>query len=299
MITIDFQSLKTDTSFGGSENGSETDGDYGLASSGADTTSNRVATSPLRSEDVTVTASPLYQSAAATQSGSLFPVFDQGSFSSFYSSGGLRSLSIPTVTPSSASQQNTTQDGDDLEDKKPVENRRKQCKRRLQMTPETVKRSAKTSPVSETSRPDVTTLTHGSVLHVPKVVRPHHSVIEHLNGPPPPQHPQMTSRYPLLPTPTPTISEQAMGVGRYGNSPLAAATAMAYLQATGYDVLTAADIGRWVFAAGQLQSKLDEYSGDCWMTSLVDNRSQDLVADVQQPLDLSPLVKRIAVKQIF
>jgi hypothetical protein len=112
---------------------------------------------------------------------------------------------------------------------------------------------------------------------------------------------QMSSCFPLLSAAS-LVSDPMNS--RFGCSPLAAAAAMAYLQATGYDVITAADIGRWYYSTGHGQSKIDDFSADCWTTKVMDammtsgeDRTKDLVSDVQ-PLDLSPLVKRIAVKQL-
>jgi hypothetical protein len=94
-----------------------------------------------------------------------------------------------------------------------------------------------------------------------------------------------------------SASTSAAAAGQYAFSPtLAAATAMAYLQ-SGYDAIKVNDISNWLYSKGALQSKL--YDGFEWspksvglMTSWPQHND---ATDVQQPLDLSPLVKRITV----
>ena len=232
-----------------------------------------------------------------------FPVFDSTSpFSSFYpsismssQSNGIKGLNGAVATPAQ-------RDGDD---RTPCDKqRRRRCKRRLllseevesptNLNPKGKPEVSRSEPVSYDSR----------LLHVPTIRPPqqlNENFMEQLGG----RFPAMTSSHaPVLSALTP-VSDQILN-GRYGCSPLAIATTMAYLQATGYDAITAADISRWIYAAGHLQSKLEEFSGDCWTAKVMDgamespsvNKSKDLASDIQ-PLDLSPLVKRIAVRPLI
>jgi hypothetical protein len=246
-------------------------------------------------------ASPDRKLPTTTQPAFLYPVFDLSSpLSSFYSPLSLSSKTNTTNALDDAA----PLPGDQHQEanRKSRDKQRRRCKRRL-VSPDAdaaPSKAGSTTIKAEAFRPESAAF-RGDLFHALSLQQQrllNDEYIEQLSG----RLQQMSSsRFPLL-SASSLVSDPING--RFGCSPLAATAAMAYLQATGYDVATAADISRWFYATGQIQSKIDDFSSDCWATKVMDammasaeDRTKDLVTDVQ-PLDLSPLVKRIAVKQL-